>query len=171
MLVGHSYGADLIVHYAAENPDAVRELVLLDGANPIPAPFITRADLPEFLELWESSSTSGRVGLSGRQILELNLELDVLRSGIDLDIDVVGPGLIDRYRRIDIPISMIMSTSMAGHGRAGRTARHNRLWHAGVERLVRERPQTATTWLDATHALVVTHARQIARMIASSVRC
>jgi esterase len=32
MLVGHSLDADLAVHYAAEQPDAVAELVLIDGS-------------------------------------------------------------------------------------------------------------------------------------------
>ncbi|MEU0542328.1 alpha/beta hydrolase [Nocardia sp. NPDC005978] len=173
VLAGHSYGADLIVHYAAEHPDAVGELVLIDGANPIPAPFITAADLPELRTMWEhlaaeretACGTSRQVRLTAREILDLNLELDVLRSGIDLDIDVAGPGILDRYCRIDRPIHMIMSTSMAGDSGAGRVPRHNRLWRAGVERLVRERPDISTSWLDATHALVVTHATDIARII------
>ncbi|MGX1808667.1 alpha/beta fold hydrolase [Nocardia sp. NPDC055321] len=172
VLAGHSYGADLIVHYAAEHPDAVGELVLIDGANPIPAPFITATDLPELRALWEnlaahesSGGTTYQVSLTAREILDLNLELDVLRSGITLDIDVAGPGIIDRYRRIDCPIHMIMSTSMAGDSDAGRAPRHNRLWRAGIERLVHERPHISTSWLDATHALVVTHVSDVARMI------
>lgn len=173
MLAGHSYGADLIVHYAAEHPESVGELVLIDGANPIPAPFITTADLPGFRALWADLATwqqtirgtSRQVLLTAREILDLNLELDVLRSGIDLDIDVVGPGILERYRKIDCPIRMIMANSMAGDSGEGRAPRHNRLWRAGIERLAREQPQIAISWLDATHALVVDHVPEVAQLI------
>ncbi|MFI6044143.1 alpha/beta fold hydrolase [Nocardia sp. NPDC051321] len=173
VLAGHSYGADLIVHYAAEHPDSVGELVLIDGANPIPAPFITAADLPGFRALWADlaawqrsiSGTPRQVLLSAQEILDLNLELDVLRSGIDLDIDVVGPGILDRYRKIDRPIRMIMATSMAGDSGEGRAPRHNRLWRTGIDRLVREQPHISVCWLDATHALVVDHVPEVARLI------
>lgn len=111
VLAGHSYGADLVVHYSGEYPDAVSELVVIDGANPIPEPFITEIDLPEFRVLWEDlaawletvEGTARQVLLTAQEILDLNLELDVIRSGI-----------LDRYRRIDRPIRVIMSTSMAG---------------------------------------------------------
>ncbi|WP_460726573.1 alpha/beta fold hydrolase [Nocardia heshunensis] len=173
ILAGHSYGADLIVHYAAENPGRVGELVVIDGANPIPAPFITATDLPDFRALWENQATlresvagtPRQVLLDARQILELNLELDVLRSGLELDLDVAGPGILDLYRRIDCPISMIMAASMAGDSGEGRVPRHNRLWHAGIDRLTHERPDIPVTWLDATHALVVTHAPQVAELV------
>ncbi|MEU7141586.1 alpha/beta fold hydrolase [Nocardia sp. NPDC046473] len=173
VLAGHSYGADLVVHYAAEYPETVGELVLIDGANPIPAPFITTMDLPGFRALWEDlaawqetiQGTPRHVSLTAREILALNLELDVLRSGVDIDIDVVGPGILDRYRKIDRPIRMIMASSMAGDSGEGRAPRHNRLWRAGIERLVRERPDIAISWLDATHALVVDRVPEVAELI------
>ncbi|MEV6560227.1 alpha/beta hydrolase [Nocardia sp. NPDC051756] len=174
MLAGHSYGADLIVHYAAEHPGTVGELVVIDGANPIPAPFITAADLPEFRALWEYTTqmtkrgTPSQVLLTAPEILALNLELDVLRSGIDLDIDVVGPGILDRYRKIDCPIHLIQAASMASDNAEGRAPRHNRLWQAGFDRLLRERPDISSTSLAATHALVITHAREIAQIIRSA---
>lgn len=163
VLVGYSLGADLAVHHASECPDNVAELVLVDGANPLPEPIITGADLPEFRAMWEDQATrhdaergtARQVLLTAQEILDLNLELDALRSGI----------LLDRYRRIDRPISMVMSTSMAGDNGDGRAARINGLWRAGIERLVRERPHVSTTWLDADHRLVFTHAPEIARII------
>lgn len=162
ILAGHSLGADLVLRYAAAHPDAAAELVLVDGANPIPEPFITEADLPEFRALWEGlmpwyasgRGTARQILLTAPVILELNRELDRIR-----------PGMLDRYREIDCPITMIMATAMAGHSGQGRTPRHNRLWRAGVERLLRERPGIVLSWLDATHALVVTHAGEVARRI------
>ncbi len=162
VLVGYSLGADLAVHYASEHPGAVAELVLIDGANPVPEPFITEAVLPEFRAMWEELAarqetergTERQVLLTAREILGLNLEIDLIRSGI-----------LDRYGKIDRPITMIMSTSMAGDGDEGPAPKFNQNWRAGVERLVREHPHIATSWLDADHQLVFTHAREVARII------
>ncbi|MEU0131872.1 alpha/beta fold hydrolase [Streptomyces sp. NPDC006289] len=164
VLVGYSLGADLAVHYAAEHPDTVAELVLIDGANPLPEPFITEVDLAEFLamsdglatrqEAQRAEETAHQVLLTARNILDLNLEIDVVRSAI-----------LDRYRKIDHPIRMIMSTSIAGDSGEGRAPRHNQIWRAGIERLVRERPYVSTFWLDTDHRLVFTHASEIAEII------
>ncbi len=162
VLVGYSLGADLAVHYASEHPDTVAGLVLIDGANPVPEPFITEAVLPEFRAMWEDMATqqeakrdtARQVLLTVQEILDLNLEIDVIRSGI-----------LDRYRKIDRPITMIMSTSMAGDSGEGHAPRFNQNWRAGVERLVREHPHIATTWFDADHQLVFTHAPRIAQII------
>jgi esterase len=164
VLVGYSLGADLAVHHAAECPDTVAELVLIDGANPLPEPFITEADRPEFRAMREDPATrheaertrgtARQVLLTAQEIIDLDLEMDVVRSAI-----------LTRYRRIDRPISMIMSTAIAGTSSEGRAPRHNRLWRAGIERLVRERPDISTSWLDADHRLVFTHAPEIARII------
>nr|WP_236057548.1 alpha/beta hydrolase family protein [Streptomyces sabulosicollis] len=164
VLVGYSLGADLAVHYASERPDAVAGLVLIDGANPLPEPFITDADLPEFRamaedpamwrEIERARGTARQVSLGPRDILDLQLEMDVVRAGI-----------LDRYRKIDCPIHLIMSTAIAGNSTEGRAPRHNRLWRAGVDRLVRERPDISATWLDTGHRLVFTHAREIAEIV------
>ncbi|MFI6478503.1 alpha/beta fold hydrolase [Nonomuraea sp. NPDC050663] len=162
VLVGYSLGADLAVHYASEHPGSVAELVLIDGANPVPEPFITEAVLPQFRAMWEDLAaqqetergTARQVLLTAQEILDLNLEIDLIRSRI-----------LDRYRRIDRPITMIMSTSMAGDSSEGHALRFNQNWRAGVERLVHEHPHIATTWLDADHQLVFTHAPEIAQII------
>ncbi|MEJ8652604.1 alpha/beta hydrolase [Streptomyces sp. MS1.AVA.3] len=167
VLVGYSLGADLAVHYASERPDTVAELVLIDGANPVPEPFITEADLAEFRAMAEDQAkrqkaeraegTARQVLLTAQDILDLQIEIDVIRSG-----------LLDRYRKIDRPISVIMSTTIAGDSAEGRTPRHNQLWRAGVERLVHERPHVARSWLDADHRLAFTHAPEIAEIIRSA---
>ncbi|GAA3357252.1 hypothetical protein GCM10017744_027160 [Streptomyces antimycoticus] len=167
VLVGYSLGADLAVHYAAERPDAVAGLVLIDGANPLPEPFITDADLAQFRamaedpatrrEIEQAMGTARQVLLTARHVLDLQLEMDVVRSAI-----------LDRYRKIDCPIHMIMSTSIAGDSTEGRAPRHNRLWRAGIDRLVRERPHISTSWLDADHRLALTHAPDIAEIVRSA---
>lgn len=168
VLVGYSLGADLAAHYASEHPGGVAGLVLIDGANPIPEPFLSAADMPEFRAMWEDSAApdlddardaEDRVSLTAQQILDLNQELDVIRTRT----------LLGRYRDIDAPISMIMSASMAGGGADERTRWRNRNWRDGIERLSRERPDITTTWLDADHRLVLTHAPEIARIVADHV--
>jgi pimeloyl-ACP methyl ester carboxylesterase len=161
-LVGYSLGADLAVHYAAQHPGTVAELVLIDGANPVPEPFITEALLPEFRAMWADLAaqqdtergTARQVLLTAQEILDLNLEIDAVRSTI-----------LDQYRKIDRPITLIMSTSMAGDSGEGHAPRFNHNWRAGVERLVREQPHLATSWLNADHQLVFTHAPEIAQII------
>ncbi|WP_433579487.1 alpha/beta fold hydrolase [Nocardia brasiliensis] len=153
VLVGYSLGADLAVHYAARYPDTVAGLVLIDGANPLPEPFIGPADLAEFRAM-AADSVSGPVLLTAAEVFDLNLEIDVIRAGI-----------LERYRAIDCPISMIMSTTIAGERGVRRAARHNRLWRAGIERLLRARPDITASWLDADHRLVRTHPADIARLI------
>ncbi|MFF4775272.1 alpha/beta fold hydrolase [Microtetraspora fusca] len=165
VLVGYSLGADLAVHYASEHPGTVAELVLIDGANPVPEPFVTGALMSEFRAMWEELATqqeavrgtARQVLLTAQEILDLNVEIDVVRSDI-----------LDRYRKIDRPINMITSSWMAGDSGEGHAPQLNQNWRAGVERLVREQPHIATFRLDADHRLVFTHAPEIARIIRST---
>jgi pimeloyl-ACP methyl ester carboxylesterase len=163
VLAGHSLGADLVVHYAAAHPDAVSRLVVVDGANPVPEPFVTEADLPQFRAMAEHlrsefavvAGTARQVLLTPQDVVALNLEIDAVRSEI-----------LQAYRRIDVPVTMIMAASMAGTGGDERTRWRNRNWRAGIDRLVRERPHIRVSWLDADHRLVLTHAPEIARLAA-----
>ncbi|MFJ8711669.1 alpha/beta fold hydrolase [Streptomyces violaceus] len=164
LLVGYSLGADLAVHYAAECPDGVAGLVLVEGANPLPEPFVSAVDLAEFREMArheaernEGKERARRVMLSAQEIFELGLEMDVVRAGI-----------LERYRKVDGAVRMIMSSAIAGRSGAGRAPRHNRLWRDGVERLVRERANVSVSWLDADHRLVFTHAPDIAEIVRSA---
>ncbi|WP_129838920.1 alpha/beta fold hydrolase [Streptomyces sp. RFCAC02] len=169
LLVGYSLGADLAVHHAAAHPGGFAGLVLVDGANPLPEPFITEADTAAFRALAEdlaTRQTTGHIGNAARRVLLTAEEIHAL----NLEVDVVRSSLLDRYRRIDRPITMIMSTAIAGDSTEGRAPRHNRLWRAGAERLVRERPHVSATWLDADHGLVLTHAPKIARIIGTAYR-
>ncbi|MEU9831759.1 alpha/beta hydrolase [Streptosporangium sp. NPDC048047] len=162
VLVGYSLGADLAVHHASGHPGSVAGLVLIDGANPVPEPFVTDTVLPEFRAMWEEMATLREAERgTARQVLLTAQEI----LGVNLEIDAVRAGILDRYRRIDRPISMIMSTSMAGDGGEGHAPRFNRNWRAGIERLVREHPDIAVSWIDADHGLVFTHALEIARII------
>jgi len=98
--------------------------------------------------------TASQVLLNAQEILDLNVQIDVIRSGI-----------LDRYRMIDRHITMIMSTAMAGESGEGRAPALNQNWHAGLERLVRDQPHINTFRLHADHGLVLTHAPEIAEII------
>lgn len=162
LLVGYSLGADLAVHYASENPDGVAGLVLIDGANPVPEPFVTEDLLPLFRAMWEDAAarraadlgTDRQVLLTGREILDLNIEVDAIRARI-----------LDRYRRIVPPVTVIASASLSGGGAGVHGERLDRNWRAGIDRLVRELPRVAVTRLDADHRMPFTHAAEIARII------
>lgn len=162
VLVGYSLGADLVVRHASEHPGTTAGLVLVDGASPVPEPFLTEADLPVLRAMWEDQAARLRteVALTGQDVLDLNLELDAFRSRI-----------LDHYRKIDGPIGVIASTAMAGTAGDERTTRYNRLWRAGFERLARELPHVSTTWAEADHRIVLTHAPRIARIIQTLVAC
>ncbi|MFD5232599.1 alpha/beta fold hydrolase [Streptomyces qaidamensis] len=153
VLVGYSLGADLAVHYAAERPETVTGLVLVDGANPLPEPFLTDADLAEFRAMAETEAAR-HVSLTAEDIVGLGLEMDVVRAEI-----------LDRYRKVGLPMHVIASTAIAGDSAEGRVPRHNRLWRAGVERLIREQPRISADWIDAGHGLVFTHAPDVAEII------
>ncbi|MFJ3508477.1 alpha/beta fold hydrolase [Streptomyces luteogriseus] len=155
LLVGYSLGADLAVHYAAEHPDNAAGLVLVDGANPLQEPFLTDADLAEFQVMAEAEAAR-HAWLTAEDIVGLGLETDLVRGEI-----------LDRYRRIDVPVHVIAYTAIAGDSTEGRAPRHNRLWRSGVERLVRERPCISVDWINADHRLVFTHAPDIAEIIRS----
>jgi pimeloyl-ACP methyl ester carboxylesterase len=160
VLVGYSLGADLAVHYASAHPGAVGELVLIDGAIPVPEPFLTEARLPMFRAIWQQLAeqqeslrgTARQVLLTAQEILEVNIEVDEVRSRI-----------LDRYRMIDRPVTLITSTAMAGDSDEGRALNEN--WQAGVERLVRDQPRLTSYRLEGDHGLVFTHGRQIAGII------
>jgi esterase len=167
VLVGHSLGADLAVHHAAGHPGSVAGLVLVDGANPVPEPFLTEADVPQFRAMAEelrpgferARGTARQVLLTPRDFVDLNLEIEGVRSGI-----------LDRYRKIGCPIRMVMAASMAGKSGDEQVRWRNRNWRAGIEQLVRERPDIRVSWLDADHRLVFTHAPEIARLVLQ-LRC
>ncbi|MEU6730584.1 alpha/beta fold hydrolase [Nonomuraea wenchangensis] len=168
VLVGYSMGADLAVCHAADSvADSVADhpvagLVLIDGANPVPEPFLTDDLLPLLRVMWaDQAARQEALRGTARQVLLAASDIEALNA----EIDAVRSTLLDRYRRIGCPISMIMSTAMAGHGGEEPMPRLNRNWRSGVERLTRERPRVAVSWLDADHGLVRTHAPEIARIV------
>ncbi|HEY1180220.1 MAG TPA: alpha/beta hydrolase [Phytomonospora sp.] len=145
ILVGYSLGADLAVHYAASAP--VASLVLIDGGNPLPEAFITGEYVEEFREIF-----AGVTGpLTPEDVLRVNLEIDAVRLGI-----------LERYEAIDAPIRVVTSTWIAGEDGP---ARHNELWRAGWARLAEARPEIPMTRLATDHGLVFSHPEEVAAAV------
>ncbi|GIG67835.1 alpha/beta fold hydrolase [Phytomonospora endophytica] len=142
VLMGYSLGADLAVRYAAAHP--VGALVVVDGANPLPEPFITEEYLPQFREIFGDPD-----------VLRLNMEVDEVRLQI-----------LDRWRRISAPVTLVTSTAIAGEDGP---ERHNALWLDGFDRLMREIPGITATRLPGDHGLVFAHADAIARIVREDV--
>jgi len=138
VLMGYSLGADLAVRYAASHP--ADTVVVVDGANPIAEPFITEEYLPEFREIFGDAD-----------VLRLNMEIDAFRLSI-----------LDRWRKISAPVTVVTSTWIAGEDGP---ERHNALWLDGFDRLAREVPRAAMTRLPTDHGLVFTHAGEIAAIV------
>ncbi|HKR81870.1 MAG TPA: alpha/beta hydrolase [Candidatus Saccharimonadales bacterium] len=165
LLVGYSLGADLAAHVAASRPDDFAALIIIDGANPLPAPTLDAAFLPAFCTMLEdpdtvkamdeAKGTPHQVLLTPQNILALNLELDDFRQH-----------LLGTYDKISCPITLLMSKSMAGTD-APYSARLNKLWHDGIARLQRHRPDVKVTWFDGDHTIVFTKAKEIAARIDS----
>lgn len=115
-----------------------------------------------FRAMWEEMAgeqralrgTARQVLLSAGEIFAVNVEVDEVRAAI-----------LDRYRRLDGPVTAVMSTSMAGRDEEGPAPWLNRNWRAGGEPLARECPQVAVSWIDGDHGLVFTHAREVAGIV------
>jgi pimeloyl-ACP methyl ester carboxylesterase len=95
LIVGWSHGAALAVRYAAQHPDEVTGLVLVDGAFPIS--MLTEADkeqarrtfrrLAPLMRVMAAFNRSAR--MSAGEAAALNIELDDLAAGLAQDYDLV----------------------------------------------------------------------------------
>ncbi len=68
----------------------------------------------EDLATWQETikRSSHQLLLTAQEILDRNLEPNVIRSGIDVEIEVAGPGILNQHRTIECPIRMIMAISI-----------------------------------------------------------
>lgn len=163
LLVGYSLGGDLAIRYAADHTEKLAGLIIIDGANPLPAPFLSENVIDEFRSKLESpelaqmieqaKGTPYQILLKPQDLLNLNLELDVYRKE-----------LLDLYKRVTCPITMLMSNTIAGTDGES-AAGLNKLWHEGIKHLQAECPAVQVKWFDADHQLVTTKANEIAAVI------
>lgn len=161
VIVAWSLGADLAVNYVASHPNEIARLILIDGAVPVPEPIITdeaelrkKIDTPELREnIKLAENTPYACHLTIQNLGDINIELDARRKN-----------LLELYKQIDCPITMIMADKSAGE-KENYAERINKLWHTGVDRLKLELPQIEVTWLPGDHQLIFSNANYVAEII------
>ena len=161
IIVGWSLGADLAVAYAAKHPGAIRGIVIVDGAAPITAPLVEdeaqmrRAlkSLPVRISLFLMKFTPYRYTIVGDAYADIVVELDALR-----------PSLLNVYKKLDCPITMIMATKSAGE-KGSHAERNNKIWREAVERIHEIRPDISIHWIDDSHQLPFKHSVELSRII------
>ncbi len=80
------------------------------------------------------------------------------------EVDQRRQQLLDIYRTIDCPITMILTTHTAG-GNDAHADYMNRVWREGAERPKEANPAITTHRVDGTHKLPFSHPAEIARPI------
>ncbi|MRH90131.1 alpha/beta fold hydrolase [Nocardia sp. SYP-A9097] len=161
ILIGWSLGADLALEYAATHPGEVAGLVLLDGAAPIQQSLIE--DPKKIRESFNSLGTKFAMllvrmtahgyAMPGKAFADLTIEVDQRRQK-----------LLDTYRGLDCPVTMLLATNTA-HGNDAQSAKVNRTWREGGEVLQAAVPSIEVHWLEGDHKLPFTHPGEIARAI------
>jgi pimeloyl-ACP methyl ester carboxylesterase len=148
LIVGWSHGAALAVRYAAQNPDEVTGLVLVDGAFPIS--MLTDADkgqvrrtfrrLAPLMRAMAAFNRSTR--MSATDAADLNIELDDLAASLTHD-----------YDRVTCPVEFIIGSKP----HMGATDEQCRKMRASIAPIVEQhRNISLFATLPASHTQIVT---------------
>ncbi|MFB7723731.1 alpha/beta fold hydrolase [Nocardia sp. NPDC056100] len=161
ILIGWSLGADLAVEYAAAHPGEIAGLVLLDGAAPIQASLID--DPKKTRESFNSLGTKLAMllvrmsahgyAMPGKAFADLTIEVDQRRQK-----------LLDTYRTLDCPVTMLLATHTS-QGKDAQATRINKTWREGGEILHAAVPSIEVRWLEGDHKLPFTHPAEVAAAI------
>jgi pimeloyl-ACP methyl ester carboxylesterase len=166
VVVGWSLGADIAVWYTASHPGKAAGLFLIDGAAPVnlvsdPEELRRRLDTPMMrIGPWLLGLAGKGYHLTPAQYATLTIELNRRREE-----------LLPAYARLDCPVELVFAMKSAGEA-GERAARNNALWHAGAEKLAKEFPGLAISWIDNNHLLPLREPERIAQMLDAFVgRC
>ena len=149
LLVGWSLGAAIAVRYAADHPDNVAGILLIDGAYPIPTfteaqkENIRRAFSRMALLLPLAALFGKGARMSASEAASLNIEIHdilILRN--------IGPA----YDRIHCPVYFISAAKSS----TGRSEEHLREMRASIDALVAQHPNISFyKTLPCTHANIL----------------
>ncbi len=165
IIVAWSLGADIAVSYAAMNPGKIGGIVIVDGADPVPEPLIENLDdtrkslnkLSVKIGMLLLKLTPYRYKLSSNEFVDVVAEVDAHRSN-----------LMDLYRKVDCPITMIMASKSMGE-KDSHSRRSNRLWQEGIDQLTKAIPSISVQWINDSHQLPFKHPVEIAQTIENFV--
>lgn len=155
IMLGFSLGADLALDQAAVRAETPA-VFLLDGGTPMTGPFLDEAELADMHDMIRESPPE-QYDLTADQHVAALREIDVHRRSAT-----------QRFDAVTCPITMIMSTSLAGTEGA-RAAELNDTWRHGVDDLVASRPAIEVHRLPGGHDMPLVHPRTIAEIVRERV--
>ncbi|KLU58995.1 putative aminoacrylate hydrolase RutD [Peptococcaceae bacterium CEB3] len=161
IIVAWSLGADIAVSYAATHPGKIGGIVIVDGADPVPEPLIENLD--------DTRKSLNKLSVKiGMLLLKLSPYGYKLSSNEFVDVvaevDAHRSRLMNLYRKVDCPITMIMASKSMGEKDA-HSRRTNRLWQEGIDQLTKVIPSISVQWIDDSHQLPFKHPVEIAQTI------
>jgi len=85
-------------------------------------------------------------------------------ADICVEVDAHRSKLMDLYRKVDCPITMLTASKPQGE-KDPYNRRSNRLWQDGVDQLTKAIPSISVQWINDSHQLPFKHPVDIARRI------
>jgi esterase len=159
VLCGWSIGADLAVWYAADHPEAgIAGVVAVDGGIPADTTGIGETELRRQMDT-QWSKAIGRVMVMLGVGVRLNTD-ELLAIGRDADLYRIK--ILEAYRRLDVPVSVVLASRPPRSPDSGRILQ---LWRAGAEKLAYAQPGIPVSWVDSDHVIPLRRPDTVAELI------
>jgi esterase len=159
VLCGWSIGADLAVWYAANHPDAgIAGVVAVDGAIPADTAAVGETELRRQMNRrWVQAVGKLMMALG----VGVRLNIDELLA-LSRDADRYRAKILEAYRRLDIPVSVVLGSRPP---KSPDSERILQLWRAGAEKLATAQPGIPVSWVDSDHAIPLRRPEIVADVI------
>lgn len=155
IMLGFSLGGDLALDQAAARPETPA-VFLLDGGTPMTEPFLNDAELADMHDTIRDNPPE-QYDLTADEHVAALREIDVHRRSTTA-----------RFDALACPVTMIMSTTLAGTDGA-RARELNDAWRHGVDDLVATRPAIEVHRLPGGHDMPLVHPRTVAEIVRERV--